>query len=208
MWRRRLIAPLILVLIAIPLLSRLVSYLRAQGLVYASLKDAPSHRVAIVFGAGVRNGRPSPMLYDRVAAAVDLYKAGKVEKLLMSGDNRTIDYNEPEVMRRTAAQLGVPDRDIVMDYAGRSTYETCYRARAIFGLSDAVLVTQRFHLDRALLTCNSLGVQADGYVADRRPYGLALWWSTAREIPATLNAWVDLFVLHPLPVLGEPIDIN
>jgi SanA protein len=207
-FRKKLVLPFILLLVAVPLLSRLVSQLRAQGLVYDKLKDVPPHRVAIVFGAGERNGRPSPMLYDWVAAAVDLYKAGKVDKLLMSGDNRTIDYNEPEVMHRTAAQLGVPDRDIVMDYAGRSTYETCYRAKAIFGLCDAVLVTQRFHLDRALLACNSLGVQSAGYVADRRPYGLSLWWSTAREIPATLNAWVELYVTHPLPVLGEPIVIE
>ena len=166
------------------------------------------HNVAVVFGAGVRNGRPTPMLYDRVASAVDLYKAGIIDKLLMSGDNRFIDYNEPEVMRRTAMQLGVPERDIVMDYAGRSTYDTCYRARTIFGLSDAVLVTQRFHLDRALMTCNNMGVRAIGYVADRRPYGTSLWWSTLREIPATLNAFVEVFVTKPLPVLGERIVID
>ncbi len=205
---KKIIGLLLLVSVAIPLVVRLVTYLLEQGRLYDNLQAVPKHHVAVVFGAGVRNGRPTPMLYDRVASAADLYKAGVVDKLLMSGDNRFIDYNEPEVMRRTAVQLGVPESDIVMDYAGRSTYETCYRARAIFGLKDAILVTQRFHLDRALMTCSNLGVQAIGYVADRRAYGASLWYSTLREIPATLNALVEVFVTKPLPVLGERIDIG
>ena len=199
---------LLMVLVAIPLLARLLTYLMDQKRLYNDPTAISHHHVAVVFGAGVRNGYPTPMLYDRVASAVDLYRAGIVDKLLMSGDNRFIDYNEPEVMRRTAMQLGVPERDIVMDYAGRSTYDTCYRARAIFGLADAVLVTQRFHLDRALMTCNNMGVRAVGYVADRRSYGASLWWSTLREIPATLNAFVEVFVTKPLPVLGERIVIG
>ncbi|MCL4507351.1 MAG: YdcF family protein [Chloroflexi bacterium] len=205
---KKLILILAVAIVAAPLLARLISQLVAQGREYDDLKAVPRHHVAIVFGAGVRNGLPTPMLYDRVASAVDLYKAGVVDKLLMSGDNRYIDYNEPAVMRRTATQLGVPDRDIVMDYAGRSTYDTCYRARDIFGLSDAVLVTQRFHLDRALMTCNSLGVRAVGYVADRRVYSASLWWNKLREIPATLNAFVELYITKPLPVLGERVAID
>ena len=205
---KRFLTVLVVALLAIPGLPRLVSALRAQGRVYTDSHAVAHHQVAIVFGAGIRNGLPTPMLYDRVASAVDLYRAGVVDKLLMSGDNRYIDYNEPEVMRRTALRLGVPDRDIVLDYAGRSTFETCYRAGAIFGLGDAVLVTQRFHLDRALMTCNQLGIQAIGYVADRRTYGTSVLWSTLREIPATLNACIELYVTKPLPVLGEPIVIE
>ena len=204
---KRFLIILLIAALAIPILARLVSALLAQGRIYADLRSVPHHHVAIVFGAGVRNGLPTAMLYDRVASAVDLYRAGVVDKLLMSGDNRYIDYNEPEVMRQTALKLGVPDGDIVLDYAGRSTYETCYRAGTIFGLSDAVLVTQRFHLDRALMSCNQLGVQAVGYVADRRPYSASIWWSTLREIPATLNAYVELYVTKPLPVMGDPIVI-
>ena len=196
------------VVVAAPLLARLISQLQAQGRVFDKVEDVPHHHVAVVFGAGVRNGLPTPMLYDRVASAASLYKAGVVDKLLMSGDNRLIDYNEPAVMRRTAMQLGVPDQDIVMDYAGRSTYDTCYRARDIFGLSDVVLVTQRFHLDRAILTCDALGVSAVGYVADRQPYPVSLTWSTMREIPATLNAFLELCITRPLPVLGERIVID
>jgi SanA protein len=99
----------------------------------------------------------------------------------------------------------VPDKDIVLDYAGRRTYDTCYRARAIFGIKEAVLVTQLFHLPRALYTCNMLGVQAVGVEADRAYYRKIprLIWNV-RELPATLAALVEVHLTHPLPVLGEP----
>jgi SanA protein len=205
----RVIVGVLIVLIVVPLLARLFTSLFAQGRVYSGDADAasiPSHRVGVVFGAGVRNGQPTAMLYDRVAAAVALYRAGRVQKLLMSGDNRFANYNEPLAMRQTALQMGVPAHDIVMDYAGRSTYETCYRAHAIFGLDDAILVTQQFHLDRALMTCNALGVNAIGYVADQRTYR-GVWWNALREIPATLNAYLEVFITRPLPVLGERMPI-
>ena len=109
-----------------------------------------------------RNGTPTPVLQDRIETAADLYFAGKVEKLLMSGDNRFIYYNEPGAMREYAISLGVPEEDIVLDYAGRRTYDTCYRAKAIFGLEKAILVTQAFHMPRALYTCNQLGVESPG----------------------------------------------
>ena len=98
-----------------------------------SINNAPAKRVAIVFGAEVkRDGTPSTVLRDRVETAVELYKNGKVKKLLMSGDNRFVNYNEPESMRQYALKLGMPDSDIVLDYAGRRTYDTCYRAKEIF----------------------------------------------------------------------------
>ncbi len=111
-----------------------------------------------------------PALYDRVATAVDLYQRGLVNKLLLTGDNRFVNYNEPEAMRRTAVKLGVPDEDLVLDYAGRRTYDSCYRAREIFGVNRAILVTQAFHLDRALYLCDAFGIDSVGVVADRRNY--------------------------------------
>jgi vancomycin permeability regulator SanA len=176
----------------------------------AALPNDNQPRIAIVFGAGLeRNGGPTPILYDRVATAVDLYKAGKVSQLLLTGDNRFTNYNEPEVMRQTALQLGVPDDALVLDYAGRRTYDSCYRARDIFGVTRAILVTQAFHLDRALYLCNSLGVDTIGVLADRRDYTTSsqTWWSI-REAAATAEAWFDLNVTHPLPVLGEKIPIG
>lgn len=175
-----------------------------QNRVY-NVEQAPKERVAIVFGAGLnRNGTPSPVLRDRVEVAVQLYKAGKVDKLLMSGDNRFIYYNEPAAMHDYAVKLGVPDGDIVLDYAGRRTYDTCYRARFIFGVHEAVLVTQGFHMPRALYTCNQLGVTAIGVPATRG-YGNRwnLIWYT-REIPAKAMALWDVWVARPLPVLGKP----
>ncbi len=171
-----------------------------------SVESAPTAPAAIVFGAGLmRDGSPTPILRDRVATAADLYFAGKVKKLLMSGDNRFIDYNEPGAMKEYALELGVPEADIVLDYAGRRTYDTCYRAKTIFGLEQALLVTQRFHLPRALITCNGLGLPAEGVQADRRSYhprSMRFW--RMREIPASLMAFVEVFITRPEPVLGDP----
>ena len=161
--------------------------------------------VAIVFGAGLqRDGSPTAVLRDRVATAADLYFSAKVKKLLLSGDNRFENYNEPGAMRAYALELGVPDGDIILDFAGRRTYDTCYRAKEIFGIQQAVLVTQRFHLPRALVICNGLGLDGIGVVADRRTYRqLAQNFWNLREFPATLMAFIDTFITRPLPVLGE-----
>lgn len=134
-----------------------------------------------------------------------LYSSGKISKLLMSGDNRFIDYNEPQAMREYAWSLGIPDQDIVLDFAGRSTYDTCYRAKAIFGLREVILVTQRFHLPRAIYTCSMLGLKATGVAADWHPYRRrAIWFWQMRELFATLNAFWEIHVHRPLPVLGKP----
>ncbi len=173
-----------------------------------TLEAAPARSVAIIFGAGVwPDGRLSAVLEDRVYTAVQLYRAGKVGKLLMTGDNRTLDYNEPGHMRAYALALGVPDEDIVLDYAGRRTYDSCYRARAIFDVRDAILVTQAYHLDRALFTARNLGIDAVGVSADRRDYVRIrhYWW---RELAATAVAWWQVKVSHPLPVLGDPLPIS
>jgi SanA protein len=187
---------------------RLVTALTARGHVY-TIETIPSQRVAIVFGAGLwRDGSPTPVLYDRVATAADLYRAGKVEKLLISGDNRFVDYNEPGVMQQVALSLGVPPEAIVLDYSGRRTYDTCYRAKIIFGVTKAILVTQGFHLPRALFLCNRLGVEALGITADRRDYhrSSVLYWNL-RELVATSAAFWDVYIKHPIPVLGEPLPI-
>ena len=204
---KRAIVLVLLLIIAAPLLARGLTALASSGRVYAEPGAVPARRVAVVFGAGVRNGQPSAVLYDRVASAVALYRSGRVDKLLMSGDNRFANYNEPGAMRRAALQMGVPDEDIALDHAGRSTYDTCYRAHDIFGLRDAVLVTQDYHLDRAIFTCRALGVDAVGLAADRRGYR-GMTWFQVREIGATANALLELFVTRPTPVLGEPLPIQ
>jgi len=188
------------------LLPRLVTGWYAHSKTFSQVDATPSGRVAIVFGAGLwRDGRPTPVLRDRVATAASLYFAGKVEKLLMSGDNRFDSYNEPAAMRDYAIELGVPDEAIVLDYAGQRTYDTCYRARDIFGIRQAILVTQAFHLPRALYTCNKLGVRAIGVPADRRIYrNYSLFAWNMREVPATLVALWEVHVSRPQPILGDP----
>lgn len=171
-----------------------------------TVENTPQRRVAIVFGAGLwRDGSPSPVLRDRVATAADLYHSGKVEKLLMSGDNSSPGHNEPAAMQDFAINLGVPEGDIVLDYAGRRTYDTCYRARDIFDVDAAILVTQGFHLPRALYTCNALGVSAIGVPADQRQYrrsSLAFW--NLRESVATAVALWEVHISQPQPILGNP----
>jgi SanA protein len=124
---------------------------------------------------------------------------------LMSGDNSDLYYNEPGAMRGYALELGVPDEAIVLDYAGRRTYDTCFRARAIFGLQDAILVTQAFHLPRALYVCNALGLPSVGVPADQRLYQnrSLLYWNL-REVPATLVALWEVHFSRPEPILGKP----
>ncbi len=200
-----LIAAGLLLLVLPRLITTIYSWTRTY-----TVESAPQERVAIVFGAGLtRDGQPTLILKDRVRTAVQLYSSGKVEKLLMSGDNRFVNYNEPEAMREYAVSLGVPNDAIVLDYAGRRTYDTCYRAKAIFGLDAAILVTQQFHLPRALFLCNMLGVRAVGVTANNYWYWppLMLIWNV-REQLATVGAFWDVYVEKPLPVLGKPQPIS
>lgn len=181
---------------------------RFEERLFSTLESVPSRSAALVFGAGYwADGTPSDVLKDRVAAAVGLLQAGKVRKLIFSGDNRTMDYNEPGKMREYALSLGCPPDAIVLDYAGRRTYDSCYRAQAIFGQQQVILVTQRYHLPRALYICEGLHMDAVGYVADRRQYvHIRSYW--LREVPALCLAWADRWLRHPVPVLGDPIPIQ
>ena len=187
------------------LLPRLVTSFYAWNKIH-SIDDVPPERVGIIFGAGLRrDGTPTTVLRDRVETGVRLYFDGKVEKLLMSGDNRVVEYNEPEAMRQYALALGVPQQDIILDYAGTRTYDTCYRAKNIFGLGSVLLVTQRFHLPRAIFLCNALGVKAQGVEANNWNYSrrsLVFW--NIREQFATFTAFMDVYVDQPRPLLGQP----
>jgi vancomycin permeability regulator SanA len=177
-------------------------------LIFSEVEKTPNLSVALVFGAGVKaNGKLSDALADRVLTGVELYKAGKVKKLLMSGDNSTKNYDEVTAMKNFAIEKGVPEGDIVLDYAGFDTYDSCYRAREIFDLhSGIILVSQAFHLSRALYICNSLGVQSVGVSADKRIYATNLWG--LREFAAQIKAIVDVEILHSKPkFLGPKVKV-
>ena len=203
---------------AAALLTAISSLLLIAGGIYGNVQaagkqcyqpaDVPAAPVAVVFGCGYSAAGPSPVMYDRVATAAELYHAGKVRKLLMTGDNSQQNYNEPEMMRRTALRLGVPDKDIAMDYAGFCTYDSVYRAKAVFGISSAILVSQAYHLPRALFIARQLGLNAVGAAAEprRAPVNFGRW--QPREVLSCEAAWFEARYLRPRPrFLGksEPI---
>ncbi len=170
-----------------------------------SLENVPSMAVVLVPGAGLNSsGGPSAPLRDRLDAAIELYRLGKVQKLLLSGDNTAITYNEPGAMQSYALDQGIPDEDLVLDYAGRRTYDSCYRAHHIFGLDELIVVTQAYHLPRALFLCENSDLDAVGVPVEQSRYirSRYLFWNV-REVFATVAAWLDVYVLKPLPVLGE-----
>ena len=183
-----------------PVIARAWIHFSSNGSVYSDAAEIPHCRVAMVLGAGVRpDGKLSISLASRVDKAIELYHVGKVEKLLMSGDNRFKHYNEPERMRDYAVARGVPVKDIALDYAGRRTYDSIYRARHIFGVKKMIVVTQSFHVDRAIFLCNHLGVKAYGVGSSSSGDTKAC----IRETAACLGALADIYILHPRPVKGS-----
>ena len=162
----------------------------------------------LVLGCQVKsNGVPSDMLADRLRRGVELYDAGAAPKLLMSGDHGRTDYNEVGAMKQYAINTGIPSADIFMDHAGFSTYESMYRAKHIFEADKIIIVTQQYHLHRALHIASSLGIEAYGVAADYRAYS----GQTARDVREVLARVKDFgtSILHPKPTfLGNVIPIS
>lgn len=168
----------------------------------------PHRHVALVFGAGLYDhDKPTSYLRERVQTAVDLYKARRVDKLLMTGDNSTVSYNEPAAMRKLALKLGVPEKDIVLDYAGRNTYDSCYRAHAVFRVSQATVVTQGYHLPRALMACRGLGIDAIGVAAEHKSRDFTFSY-IVREWLSTDKITYQLITKPQPTILGRPLPIN
>lgn len=198
LWRKRLLIAAILIA-CLPIAARLYIHFSVRDRIYPEVYAVPQCRVALVLGAKVMpGGELSHSLATRVDKAAELWREGKVEKLLMSGDNRFANYNEPERMRAYAMRRGVPRESIVLDHAGRRTYDSIYRARHIFGLTKMIVVTQRFHVDRAVFLCDHLGVRAYGVEATSGDLRASI-----RELPACLSALADVYLLHPHPVMGK-----
>lgn len=173
-----------------------------QGEIY-SLHNAPQREVAVVFGAAVRPpGRLSTVLRDRMDTAIELYHSGAVTRLLLTGGEQPGRYSEPAAMFDYAVAQGVPSERILLDSGGSRTYASCYRAQAEFGLDEAILVTQAFHLPRAIFTCDRLGLEAVGVAADRRPYRAADWYEF-RETAATVVALWDVVRRDSPPAIGR-----
>ncbi len=175
--------------------------------IHSSVDAVPAAYSALVLGAGVRgDGSPSSILKDRVERGVELYKAGKVKKLIMSGDNRFAHYNEPDVMVKLAIDQGIPQGDVYADYAGRRTYDSCWRAKNIFSQGNIIVVTQSFHMTRAIFLCEHMGIQTQGVTADISPYAARQWvWWSFRDMISLFKSIVDVFIWHPKVIGGEKI---
>jgi vancomycin permeability regulator SanA len=167
--------------------------------------DVPSEPVAVVFGAGLWDGRPSPYLAHRLDAAARLYAAGKVEVVLVTGDNSRSTYNEPGAMRTYLAAHGVPRQKVVLDYAGFDTWDSCERAKRVFGVDRAVLVSQGFHIRRALALCAAAGIDGYGVGVDE-PHDATWWAGGVRELVAAGKAAADLVVRPDPRFLGPRED--
>lgn len=209
-WPRLSRAMLLVVglLVAVVSLSNAYVLMQARGASTGELADVPRSDVAIVPGAQVKpSGEMSPMLAARVRQAAALWRAGKVEKILVSGDHGSWVYDEPTTMRMALVDAGVAPADIFEDHAGFDTWATMARARDIFGVRDAVVITQGFHMPRALFLSNAAGIDATGLTADLRPWGAQGRKSKAREVLSRVKAIADV-ALGASAMAGPSIPIS
>ena len=181
---------------------------KTEAYIYDRVEELPSTYTALVLGASVRrNGELSTMLRDRVESALLLYNKGKIKRFLVSGDNRTTNYNEPVAMKKYLLERGVPEEDIFMDFAGFDTYDSVYRASYIFEVDSAIVVSQRFHLPRAVYIARSMGLNFYGYNGDRREYELESR-NRFREVAANVKAWIELLINKEPHFKGDKIPIT
>ncbi|MCX5382630.1 vancomycin high temperature exclusion protein [Streptomyces sp. NBC_00083] len=167
-----------------------------------TVDDAPAAGVAVVFGAGLWKGEPSPYLAGRLDAAVRLYRAGKVKAVLVTGDNSRTDYDEPDAMRGYLVRHGVPGTRVVADFAGFDTWDSCVRAKKVFGVDRAVLVSQGFHIRRAVALCEAAGVRSYGVGVDAA-HDVTWYYGGTREVFAAGKALLDV-VVEPDPTFLGP----
>jgi len=177
-------------------------------LVYEKPGDVPKLEAALILGARVfSDGRMSHMMQDRADAGLELYRAGKVRKIIMSGDHGTKTYDEVNTVKNYLLSQGVAAQDLFLDHAGFDTYDSLYRARDIFGVYSLVVVTQKFHLPRALYIGRSLGLEVYGYPADKRQYQ-GMFWNETREVAARTKAFLDVSLGAKPKFLGEKIPVE
>jgi vancomycin permeability regulator SanA len=152
---------------------------------------------AMVLGASIyQDGTPSDALRDRLMVGVALYKQGIVTRILLTGDDGSYHADEIDVMKRFTIDQGIPEQDILTDGHGYRTYESCKRAKEEYHLNDILVVTQRFHMARALFLCNNLGVHARGVASDLQTYiKINFFW--IRDLAASIQAWWDIHIHQP-----------
>lgn len=199
--KRVLITITILCLMGVLTIASIIGYVQLGhlGSISTSLNDLEPAPYAIILGASVKSdGTPSDALYDRILVGSELVKAKKAETLLMTGDGGAFHVNEVAAMKRTAMELGVDERDIIVDGQGYRTYESCKRAIQVYDIRKAIVVTQRFHLARSLYLCDFFGIEVQGMVADQQTY-LREYFFIFRDLVSSAKAWWDTRIQAPAP---------
>ena len=177
---------------------------------FQDLTQIPHNKVGLVLGTSKRlsNGSPNQYFYNRIHAAVDLYKSGKIDRIIISGDNSTRYYNEPKDMKEALMEKGIPQKVIYLDYAGFRTFDSVIRCKEIFGQTQVTIVSQKFHNARAIFVARHHQIEAVGYNA--RDVNKAAGFKTnAREVLARVKLFLDLYITHQQPkFLGDKIEIE
>ncbi|MDR3600788.1 MAG: ElyC/SanA/YdcF family protein [Desulfosporosinus sp.] len=209
-WKRVLAVLIGILLVLIVSVLIVDKYVEQKGMDYiVGANDVPKADAILVLGAYVTpDGTVSPMLNDRLIVAQELYQKGKAEKLIVSGDHGRKDYDEVNAMKKFLMARGISDQDIFMDHAGFSTYESLYRARDIFQVKKVIIVTQEYHLMRAVFIARELGLEAYGVASDLQDYGPVMYQYKAREIAARNKDFLMVKIFKPKPTfLGEVIPV-
>jgi len=207
--RKFLLSVIVLCLIALVVVLVTNSNITAETekLIFTEFKDVPKAKVVIIFGAGINGDQPSRYLKDRLDAGILLYKNNKVDKILLSGDNGRDEYDELTVMKLYCQKNGVDTTKIYIDYAGFDSYSTMYRAKHIFRVDTAILVSQKYHLNRCIYLGDKLGIKSFGYSADRSIYPGYKYYAFREKLSVT-KAVLDVIRNRKPKYLGEPVDIN
>ena len=207
---KKVILPfIILCLIAIAIIWVTNSKVKAktEGVIYTNLANVPKTKVVIIFGAGINGDKPSRYLKDRLDAGIALYKNNKVDKILLSGDNGRDEHDELTVMKLYCYENGVDTNKIYIDYAGFDSYSTMYRAKHIFKVDTAILVSQKYHLNRCVYLGDKLGVKSYGYSSDQGVYPGYKYYSFREKLSITKSVF-DVMRGRKPKYLGETVDIN
>ena len=178
-----------------------------SNLIYHTVNNLPKNEVGIIFGAGINGDQPSKYLKDRLDAGILLYKTHKIDKILLSGDNGRDEYDELTVMKTYCFNHGVDTTKIFIDYAGFDTYSTMYRASHIFKIKKATLISQEYHLNRAIYIGQKLGVKSIGFSANKGEY-LGYQYATFREYGSISKSFFDVIRNREPRFLGNEININ
>jgi SanA protein len=206
----KMILPLIAIVVLLTLAGNIWVIYSTKAQVYDSVDSIPSNDVALVLGTSKysRKGNANLFFKYRIEAAVKLYHAGKVKHFLLSGDNSLSYYNEPQDMKKALVKLGVPDSAVTLDYAGFRTFDSVVRSKKVFKQKRITIITQDFHIYRALFISNYYGIDAIAFTTQSVPKSYSIM-VVLREYMARCKAIVDLHLLHKQPkYLGEEIDIN